>query len=63
MKRENEFRSWLERGGAKSPNARNTRVSTIRSLERKLEELGIKFQDLDTAWNADRFKSLSERLR
>ena len=63
MKKEDEFRSWLERGGAKSHKARNTRVSTIRSLERKLEELGMKFQDLETAWNTDGFMSLSERLR
>ena len=62
MKKKDEFRNWLEQGGAKSPKARDTRVSRIRSLERKLEELEMPFQDLDEAWKADSFGSLRERL-
>ena len=37
--------------------------TAIRTIERNLEELGVPFRDLDEAWEADRFASLSERLR
>ena len=63
MTKESEFRNWLEDGGAKAVAGRNSRVSAIRSIERKLEELGMPFRDLDAAWKADRFESLRERLR
>ena len=63
MIKEREFRSWLEQGGAKSVKGHNTRVTAIRTIERKLEELGLPFQDLDAAWKSDRFGSLHERLR
>ena len=63
MKKEDEFRSWLEQGGAKSPKGQTTRTYAIRTIERKLEDLGMPFRDLDTAWKADRFEALYERLR
>ena len=63
MLRESEFKTWLEQGGASSVAGRNSRAHAIRTIERKLEELGMPFRDLDAAWKADRFASLSERLR
>ena len=63
MLRESEFKTWLEQGGASSAKGRNSRAHAIRTIERKLEELGMPFRDLDAAWKADRFVSLSERLR
>ena len=57
------YKSWLEEGGAESAKARNTRVHAVRTIERKLGELGMSFRDLDTAWREDRFESLRERLR
>ena len=63
MKKEIDFKAWLEQGGAQSDTGRNTRFSAIRTIERKLEELEMPFQDLDAAWEADGFESLRERLR
>ena len=62
MTRENAFRTWLERGGAQSPKGQNTRIATILRIERKLDELGMPFRDLNEAWEADRFESLRRRL-
>ena len=63
MTKESEFRNWLEQGGATAAKSRDTRVSAIKLIERKLEELGMPFRDLDAAWQADRFESLHDRLR
>ena len=63
MTRESEFKTWLEQGGARTVDGRNTRAFAIRTIERKLDELGMPFRDLDAAWEADRFESLNERLR
>ena len=63
MTKENEFKAWLEEGGASAVAGRNTRAFAVRTIERKLDELGMPFRDLDEAWKADRFESLSERLR
>jgi len=57
------FKTWLEQGGVSSVYAQNTRVSAIRKIELKLGELGMPYRDLDEAWEAGRFESLSERLR
>ena len=63
MKKENDFKAWLKQGGAQSVKGGNTRSYAIRTIERKLEELGMPFQDLNAAWEADGFESLRERLR
>ena len=63
MARENEFKAWLKQGGASSADAGNTRAFAVRKIEQKLDELGMPFRDLDAAWEADRFESLSDRLR
>ena len=62
MTKESAFKSWLEQGGAQTVAGRNSRASAIRTIRRKLEELGMPFRDLDVAWKADRFESLRERL-
>ena len=62
MKKESDFKDWLQRGGARSVNAQNRRISAIRTIERKLEDLGMPFRDLDAAWEDDRFESLRKRL-
>ena len=63
MTKESAFKTWLEQGGAQTVAGRNTRTYAIRTIERKLKELGMPFRDLDAAWEADRFVSLRERLR
>ena len=63
MTKESAFMSWLEQGAAQTVAGRNSRAYAIRTIGRKLEELGMPFRDLDAAWNADRFESLRERLR
>ncbi len=55
------FRDRLERDGMQTDDAR-TRASAIRMIERKLQELGMPYRDLDEAWEADRFESLRARL-
>ena len=55
------FKGWLERGGVKI-KGQNTRSHAIQKIEQKLEELGMRFQSLDAAWEADQFESLLERL-
>ena len=60
---EDTFKTWLEQGGAKTVFGRNSRSYAITTIERKLEELGVPFPNLDAAWKADRFQSLRERLR
>ena len=62
MTKESAFKNWLEQGGAQTVAGRNSRAYAIRTIERKLEELGMPFRDLDAAWEADRFESLRERL-
>lgn len=62
MTRESEFRSWLGRGGVQTSSGR-TRASAIRTIGRKLQELGMPYQDLDEAWEVDRFESLRDRIR
>ena len=57
------FKAWLEEGGAKAVKARNSRANAIKAIERKLQELGMPFRDLESAWKEDCFESLRERLR
>ena len=49
MRQESAFKGWLEQGGAQTVNGRNSRAFAIRTIERKLEELGMPFRDLDQA--------------
>ena len=63
MTKESAFKTWLEQGGAQTVAGRNSRVFAIRTIERKLEELGMPFRDLDEAWEADHFEPLRQRLR
>lgn len=62
MEREDEFRVWLEQGGAQSEKGRNTRIAGIRTIERKLSALGFSYESLEQAWEDDQFEALHERL-
>jgi hypothetical protein len=61
--REAEFREWLEAGGAQTEAGRNSRVQAVKTIERKLSELGSLFPTLAEAWESDRFQQLRERIR
>jgi hypothetical protein len=61
--REAEFREWLQANGANSEAGRNSRVHAVKTIERKLAELGSPFTTLDEAWSHDRFEHLRERIR
>lgn len=63
MTKEHEFKAWLEQGGAQTEAGRNSRAYAIRTIERNLAALGVPYQDLNEAWEADRFETLRERLR
>lgn len=63
MSKEGDFKAWLEQGGAQTDAGRNSRAYAIRTIERNLAALGLPYQDLDDAWEADRFDALRERLR
>ena len=62
MTKKSAFKTWLGQGGVTTTSA-ETRASAIQIIERKLQELGMPFRDLDEAWDSDRFESLHERLR
>lgn len=61
--REDEFKAWLEAGGASSEAGRNTRSYAVRTIENSLAALGSPHPDLDGAWKADHFEQLRERLK
>jgi 5-methylcytosine-specific restriction protein B len=61
--REEEFKAWLEAGGAKAEAARNTRAHAVRTIENNLAALGSPYADLNEAWKADRFEQLRRRLK
>ncbi len=63
MTKENEFKAWLEQGGAQTDAGRYSRAYAIRTIERNLAALGVPYRNLDEAWEADRFETLRERLR
>ena len=63
MTKEHEFKAWLEQGGAQTEAGRNSRAYAIRTIERTLAALGMPYQDLNEAWEADRFETLQDRLR
>lgn len=61
--KEAEFRQWLQAGGAQTEAGRNSRLHAVKTIERKLQELGSPFRTLDEAWAGDRFEHLRERIR
>jgi len=61
--KESEFKEWLEANGAQTIAGRGTRLHAVRTIERKMAELGSPAGDLDAAWAADRFGQLQARLR
>ena len=63
MSKEKAYKSWLEQGGAQTEAGRNSRSYAIRTIERNLSALGMPHKDLDSAWGADRFVALRERLK
>lgn len=61
--KEDEFKHWLKAGGANTEAGRNSRTHAVKTIERKLAELGSSCTDLDEAWALDRFEHLRQRLR
>ncbi|MEW4448734.1 AAA family ATPase [Qipengyuania sp. JC766] len=60
--RESEFRDWLETNGANTESGRNTRVHAVRTIEKKLADLGFHYPDLEAAWEAGRFADIREAI-
>jgi hypothetical protein len=60
--REAEFREWLEANGANTPDGRNTRVYAVKTIEKKLSELGFDYPDLEAAWQADRLAGVRQAI-
>lgn len=58
-----EFKAWLEQGGAQTEAGRNSRTYAVRTIERNLAALGMPYENLEKAWEADRFTALRERLK
>ncbi len=61
--KEEAFKAWLEAGGARAEAARNTRAYAVRTIENNLAALGSPHADLDSAWKADRFEQLRQKLK
>ncbi len=59
---DSDFDTWLAANGANSTNGRATRKFAVRTIEQRLQALGSPYDDLDKAWEADRFASLVERI-
>ncbi len=60
--REEEFKAWLEDRGATSKSGLTTRVYAIRTIEKKLGELGFDYLDLDDAWKVDEFQLIKDKI-
>lgn len=60
---DNEFKTWLEQGGAQTEAGRNSRTYAVRTIERNLAALGMPYENLEEAWEADQFTGLRERLK
>lgn len=63
MERKEEFKAWLEQGGAQTEAGRNSRIYAVRTIERNLVALGMHHEDLEKIWHDDRFRALRERLK
>ena len=61
--REEEFKAWLEAGGARAEAARKTRAYAVRTIESNLAALESPHADLDSAWREDRFQQLRHKLK
>jgi hypothetical protein len=55
--RYDEFKDWLRARGV-SANSVNIRASTVKSVEREMSSLGSVSEDLDGAYDADKFAQL-----
>lgn len=60
---EEAFKTWLRNRKTESEQARYTRAYAVRTIEKHLEKLGSAHRDLESAWKADRFEHLRQRLR
>lgn len=60
--KEEEYKAWLEAGGANAQAGRETRAYAMRTIENKLAQLGSPHATLEEAWQADNFNQLRERL-
>ena len=63
MRDENQFKTWLEEGGAQTQNGRNSRAYAVRTIEKNLTALGLPYQSLDDAWAVDQFAGVRLRLK
>ncbi|WP_029618546.1 AAA family ATPase [Pseudorhizobium marinum] len=61
--REDEFKQWLQDGGADAVNAGNTRAFAVRTIEKNLKALGSPHNDLESAYQDDQFAQLRQRLK
>lgn len=61
--KEDDFREWLQAGGAQTEKGRNTRVYAVKTIERGIVDLGSPCTNLEEAWAKDSFSWLRERLR
>ena len=61
--KDRDFKAWLEEGGALTPEGRDARAYAVRTIENNLGLLGSLHADLETAWSADRFAQLRQRLK
>lgn len=60
---DNEFKAWLEQGGAQTEAGRKSRTYAVRTIEQNLAALGMPYENLEEAWKADQFAGLRERLK
>lgn len=60
--KEEEFRRWLADGSANAEKGRDTRVYAIKTIERQLGAMNFGWDDLDQAWENDRFDQIRDRL-
>ena len=63
MRDENQFKTWLEEGGAQTQNGRNSRAYAVRTIEKNLTALGLPYESLDDAWAVDQFAGVRLRLK
>lgn len=63
LRDENEFKAWLEQGGAQTEAGPNSRTYAVRTIEGNLTALGMPYQNLEEAWEADQFVGLGDRLK